>query len=73
MRVTLSDFRNDQVPLLCNNESTVKIATNLAQHSRTKHIDICHHNFLRDHQTKRDIKIEMGTDDQLVDIIHQAT
>jgi hypothetical protein len=35
----------DRVPLLCDNESAVKIANNLVQHLRTKHIDI-RHNFL---------------------------
>jgi hypothetical protein len=35
------------VPLLCDNESAVKIAKNPVLHSRTKHIDICHH-FLRE-------------------------
>jgi hypothetical protein len=33
----------DRVPLLCYNESAVKIANNPVQHSRTKHIDIRHH------------------------------
>ena len=58
------DFRIKfgQVPLLCDNESAIKIATNPVQHSRTKHIDIRHH-FNRDHQSKGDIKIEsVGTD-----------
>jgi hypothetical protein len=41
----------DRVPLLCDNESAVKIANNPVQHSRTKHIDIRHH-FLRDHVAK---------------------
>ena len=46
----------------------MKIATNLVQHSRIKHIDVRHH-FIRDHQQKRDICIEsMGTEDQLADI-----
>jgi hypothetical protein len=44
----------DRVPLFCDNESAIKIANNLVQHSRTKHIDICHH-FLRDHVAKGDI------------------
>ena len=35
----------DKVPLLCDNESAVKLAHNPIQHSRTKHIDI-HHYFL---------------------------
>ena len=58
----------DEIILLCDNESTVKIATNPVQHSRTKYIDIYHH-FLRDHVNKGDIKIDgIDTDDQLVDI-----
>ena len=47
----------DEILLLYDNESAVKIATNLVQHSRTKHIDIRHH-FLRDHVNKGDIKID---------------
>jgi hypothetical protein len=58
----------DCIPLLCDNESVVKIATNPVQHKRTKHIDICHH-FLRDHVSKSDIVMEsVRTNDQLVDI-----
>jgi hypothetical protein len=58
----------DCIPLLCDNESAVKIATNPVQHKRTKHIDICHH-FLRDHVSKDDIVMEgVRTDDQLMDI-----
>jgi hypothetical protein len=33
----------EKAHLLCDNESAVKIANNPVQHSRTKHIDICHH------------------------------
>ena len=44
----------DRIPLLCDNKSAVKIANNLVQHSRTKHIDIRHH-FLRDHVARNDI------------------
>jgi hypothetical protein len=48
MKQTLLDYGVvlEKVPLLCDNESAVKIANNPVQHSRTKHIDICHH-FLR--------------------------
>jgi uncharacterized beta-barrel protein YwiB (DUF1934 family) len=70
MEATLNDFRIKfkQVPLLCDNESVVKLTNNLVQHSRTKHIDIRQH-FIRDHQQKGDISIEnVGTDDQLTDI-----
>jgi hypothetical protein len=70
MKATLNDFRIKfkQVPLLCDNESVVKLTNNPVQHARKEHIDICHH-FIRDHQQKRDICIEsVSTDDQLIDI-----
>jgi hypothetical protein len=58
----------NHVPLLCDNESVIKIAYNSCEHSRAKHIDIRHH-FLRYHTIKGDIVIShVGTNDQLVDI-----
>jgi hypothetical protein len=55
----------NHIPLLCDNESVIKIAYNSCEHSRTKHIDIQHH-FLRDHAIKGDIVIShVGTNDQL--------
>ena len=57
-----------QNPLLCDNESFIKLANNLISHSRTKHIDI-HHHFLRDHETKGDIEIRyVSTEKQVADI-----
>ena len=70
MKQTLLDYGVvlEKVPLLCDNESVVKLANNPVQHSHTKHIDI-HHHFLRDHVTKNDISLEgIRTEDQLVDI-----
>ena len=70
MRQTLSDFGCEytKIPLLCDNESAIKLANNSVQHSRTKHIDIRHH-FLRDHETKGDIALShVRTDKQLADI-----
>jgi hypothetical protein len=70
MKQTLLDFGVvlDKVPLLCDNASAIKIANNLVQHSRTKHIDI-HHHFLRDHVAKSDISLEgVRSEDQLADI-----
>jgi hypothetical protein len=70
MKQTLLDYgvKFDCMPLLCDNETAVKIATNPAQYKRTKHIDICHH-FLRDHVGKGDIVMEgVRTDHQLADI-----
>jgi hypothetical protein len=58
----------NQVPLLCDNESVIKIAYNPCEHSRTKHIDIWHY-FLRDHAIKEDIVIShVRTNEQLVNI-----
>ena len=70
MKATLSDFgiKFKQVPMFCDNESVVKLTNNPIQHSRKKHIDICHH-FIGDHRSKGDITIEsVGTKDQLADI-----
>jgi hypothetical protein len=56
------------IPLLCDNESSIKIAYNPYEHFRTKHIDIWHH-FLRDHAIKWDIVISyVGTNDRLANI-----
>ena len=70
MKQTLLDYGVvlEKVLLLCDNESTVKLANSPVQHSRTKHIDI-HHHFLRDHIAKNDISLEgVRTEDQLADI-----
>jgi hypothetical protein len=50
MRQILRDFGYNlsKVPLLCDNESAIRLADNAIEHNRTKHIDIRHH-FLRDH------------------------
>ena len=70
MKQTLLDYDVvlEKVPLLCDNESAVKLANNPVQHSRTKHIDISHH-FFRDHVAKNDISLEgVRNEDQLADI-----
>ena len=70
MRQTLRDYGvdNDKVPLLCDNESAIKIAYNPMQHSRTKHIEIRNH-FIRDHVARGDIELQyVPTKDQLADI-----
>jgi hypothetical protein len=48
MRQTLRDYgyKLSKVPLLCDNESAIRMADNPVEHSRTKHIDIQYH-FLR--------------------------
>jgi hypothetical protein len=70
MGQTLWDFGYNlsKVPLLCDNESAIRMADNPVEHSRTKHIDIRHH-FLRDHQQKGDIEVfYISTENQLADI-----
>ena len=70
MKQTLLDFgvKLDRIPLLCDNESAVKIAKNPVQHSRTKHIDI-HHHFLCDHEAKGDISLQgVRSEEKLADI-----
>jgi hypothetical protein len=66
----LSDFGCEfsKIPLLCDNESAIKLANNPVQHSRTKNIDIRHH-FLNDHEAKGDIALRhVSTERQLADI-----
>jgi hypothetical protein len=70
MTQTLRDYgyKLSKVPLLCDNESAIRMADNPVEHSRTKHIDIRYH-FLRDHQQRGDIKIAyVNTKNQLADI-----
>jgi hypothetical protein len=70
MRQTLRDYgyKFSKVPLLCDNESAIRMADNLVEHSRTKHIAIWYH-FLRDHQQRGDIEIAyINTKEQLADI-----
>ena len=73
MKATLNDFgiKFKQMPLLCDNESAVKLTNNLVQHSRTKNIDVRHH-FIRDHQQKEDIW-ECGHRRSTYRYFHQAT
>jgi hypothetical protein len=61
-------YKLTKVPLLCDNESAIRMADNPVEHSCTKHIAILYH-FLRDHQQRGDIEIAyINTKDQLADI-----
>jgi hypothetical protein len=71
MRQTPRDYgyKLSKVPLLCDNESAIRMADNPVEHSRIKHIDIRYH-FLRDHQQREDIEIAyVNTKNQLADIL----
>jgi hypothetical protein len=70
MRQTLRNYgyKFRKVPLLCDNESAIRMADNPIEHSRTKHIAIRYH-LLRDNQQRGDIEIAyINTKDQLADI-----
>jgi hypothetical protein len=70
MRQTLRDYgyKLSKVPLVCDNESAIRMSKNPVEHSRTKHIAIRYH-FLRDHQQRGDIEIAyVSTKEQLADI-----
>jgi hypothetical protein len=70
MKQSLVDYniKLGSVPILCDNESAMKIAKNLVLHSQTKHIDIRHH-FLCEKEANGDIALQnVRSEEQLVDI-----
>jgi hypothetical protein len=70
MRQTLRVFGYNlsKVPLICDNESAIRLADNFVEHSHTKHIDIRYH-FLRDHQQRGDIdNYHISTENELANI-----
>ena len=70
MRQCLEDFgiKIKTLPLLCDNESAIRIAHNPVLHGKTKHIEIRYH-FSHDHVTNIDISLfYTNTKDQLADI-----
>ncbi|GJY17002.1 copia protein [Tanacetum coccineum] len=71
MKQALIDYgvRLDDIPILCDNKGAIDLSKNPVQHSRTKHIEICHH-FLRDNVQKRNISIEkVSSEDNIADIL----
>jgi hypothetical protein len=70
LKQSLMDYniKLSSVPLLCDNESALKIDKNPVLHSRTKHIDIWHH-FLREKEANGDIALQnVRSGEQLADI-----
>ena len=61
-------IKKKTLPLLCDNESAIRIAHNPVLHGKTKHIEIRYH-FIRDHVANEDISLSyINTKDQLADI-----
>ena len=70
MKQALVDYgvRLENIPLMCDNKGAIDLIKNPVQHSRTKHIEICHH-FLRDNVQKGNTSIEkVASEDNIVDI-----
>ncbi len=57
------------VPLLCDNQSAIRLAKNPEFHQRTKHVDIKYH-FIREQYENGVIDLQyVGTENQLADIL----
>ena len=69
IKQTLKDYgiNLEQIPIKCDNTSSINLSKNPIQHSRTKNIEIKHH-FLRDHFQKGYIALEfISIEKQLAD------
>ncbi|GJY79061.1 hypothetical protein Tco_0484862, partial [Tanacetum coccineum] len=71
MKQALDDYNIvlDDIPVYCDNKDAIDLSKNPVIHSRTKHIEICHH-FLRDNIQKGNISIEkVSSEDNIADIL----
>ncbi|KAK3014567.1 hypothetical protein RJ639_010181 [Escallonia herrerae] len=60
------------VPIHCDNESAIKLASNPVFHGRTKHIEVRHH-FVREKVLSQDIKLDsVRTSNQVADLFTKA-
>jgi len=60
------------VPIKCDNESAIKLASNPVFHARTKHIEI-HHHFVREEVLSEEIELtNVHTNTQVADIFTKA-
>ena len=58
----------ENVPIKCDNTSTINLTKNLVHHSKAKHIEIRHH-FIRDHVHNGNVSVKfVFTKNQLADI-----
>ncbi|GKA28358.1 hypothetical protein Tco_0714526 [Tanacetum coccineum] len=71
MKQALIDYgiRLDDIPIMYDNKGAIDLSKNPVQHSRIKHIEICHH-FLCDNVQKGNISIEkVSPEDNIADIL----
>ncbi|EOY22138.1 Uncharacterized protein TCM_014347 [Theobroma cacao] len=60
------------VQIKCDNESAIKLASNLIFHERTKHIEVRHH-YIREKVLNQEIELKgVSTNDQVADIFTKA-
>ncbi|GJT83204.1 copia protein [Tanacetum coccineum] len=74
IRSQLSDygFVLNKIPLYYDNQSAIALCCNSVQHSRSKHIDICHH-FIKEQVERRVVELYfVETKYQLADIFTKA-
>nr|GFA42230.1 retrovirus-related Pol polyprotein from transposon TNT 1-94 [Tanacetum cinerariifolium] len=74
MRSQLTDYGFDfnKIPLYCDNRSAIALCCNNVQHSRSKHIDICHH-FIREQVERGVVELYfVSTAYQLANIFTKA-
>nr|GEY89263.1 copia protein [Tanacetum cinerariifolium] len=74
MRTQLTDcgFYFNKIPIYYDSKSAIAISCNLVQHSRTKHIVVCHH-FIKEHVEKGTIELYfVKTGYQMADLFTKA-
>ncbi|KAL0314880.1 UNVERIFIED_CONTAM: Retrovirus-related Pol polyprotein from transposon RE1, partial [Sesamum angustifolium] len=63
---------NYTVPIECDNESAIRLASNPVFHGRTKHVEI-HHHFVREKVLNQEVELKgIHTNDQVADIFTKA-
>ncbi|KAJ9556920.1 hypothetical protein OSB04_011534 [Centaurea solstitialis] len=74
MKIQLADYgyTMHRIPIYCDSSSTIQIAANPVQHSRTKHIDIRYH-FIKDHVEKGNVELFfVESERQIADLFTKA-
>lgn len=60
------------VPIHCDSQSAIRVATNPVFHARTKHIEV-HHHYIREKVLNGEVDlVPVNTEDQVADIFTKA-